>query len=111
MQEILSTVSSWHLKQAYHETLKEVFGHLEVTRRLDRAYKILTEASDYEILVHAGMPVRFQIISPNDTYTVTPTSQSCTCPDQEQLCKHRLAIRLIQKALAFQKEEKALRYV
>lgn len=91
MQELLQQVNVWALKQAYHQTLREVLSHIDIVKRLDRAMAILTTDSGYEITVDsAGV---FTVQSPNDTYTIT--GQTCSCPDAQTLCKHRLCIRLI----------------
>lgn len=97
MEEILRNIDSWSLKQAYLTTLKEVLGHIDIVRRLDRAYEILTRDSRYEILVLDGGD--WIVGSPNDRYIVNLAQRSCTCPDSTTLCKHRLAVRIINTAL------------
>jgi hypothetical protein len=105
MKEILQGISAWNLKIAFRDTEKEVIGHPDIVSRLYRAYKILTEFEGYIIDAHWSMPISFTIYSPNGAYLVTPSAQSCTCPDNEKLCKHRLAVRMILKALEMEKEE------
>jgi hypothetical protein len=96
MQQIMERISAWHLKVAYHAEMKNVLGNIDIIRRLDRAYEILTRDERYSIAVDGYMI--FSVHSPNGTYTVIEAERSCTCPDGQILCKHRLAVRLILAA-------------
>lgn len=101
MLDLLNKVSSWYLKQAYIKVLDEVISSIETVKRLDRAYEILTRDNRYEI--HIVDSSTFRFVSPNDEYTVT--LQSCSCPDSEKLCKHRLALRIVKTALIMQRSK------
>jgi len=113
MQEIMKKVNSHFLKVAYHQELLNVLGHLEVTRRLDRAYDILVRSTpgDYTISVTSfgEGPPYFTVKSPNDTYLVNQGKGECNCPDGEKLCKHRLAVKLILTAIRLEKEENRIK--
>ncbi len=95
MHPLLSRLSVQHLKAAYHALLQDVLGHVETVKRLDRALDILTRDERYDISVVAHTPLTFRITGPNDSYTVIDAERSCTCPDSNQLCKHRLMVQLI----------------
>lgn len=102
MQELLSKVTAWHLKQGYAKVLHDVLGHIEVVRRLDRAYEMLTRDERYGITrVVENSVLTVSVTSPNDTYTVIPSQQSCTCPDNGNgmFCKHRLAVKVVLEAV------------
>jgi hypothetical protein len=109
MRAIINKLSVGYLKEAYYEELANVLGHIETVRRLDRAYDMLTRSADYDIaLVTPNSPMTFCVKSPNGSYTVIPAQQSCTCPDSEQLCKHRLAVKLILACLRKQREQRSV---
>src|SRR6266702_1081686 len=99
MEDLLNKVTVHYLKKAYHNELKNVFGHLAVNQRLERDYDILVRSSEYVIsiipLEETGGSLQFSIKGLNDTYVVIQSQQSCSCPDQEKLCKHRLMIKLL----------------
>lgn len=107
MQAILSRVTAWHLKQAYltqlsqFTTAKGDASSFELVKRTERAWNILTHEEHYTIEYMSETPMTFHVVSPNDTYTVVPSQQLCTCPDAERsvLCKHRLAVKIILDAI------------
>lgn len=103
MLDLLHKVTAAQLKLAYRAQIKELMGYAELTKRLERAYDMLTRDSNYEIkcIRQKGKPISFDVKSPNDTYGVTPSAKSCTCPSYEggsKLCKHRIAINLLIQA-------------
>src|SRR5712692_9336309 len=98
MQDITSRITVWYLKQAYHALLHEYLGHIEVIKRLDRAYDILCRDERYSITLASKSPTTFVVTGPNDAYTVIDSQRLCTCPDSEILCKHRLVAKLIVQA-------------
>jgi len=105
MQAITERISVWHLKQAYHAELKNVLGNVEIVKRLDRAYEMLTRDERYSIAVASKSPLTFSVVSPNDTYSVIESQRLCTCPDGTVLCKHRLAVRLILSTIRLMQAE------
>lgn len=105
MNDILTRISSYHLKMSFLEFLKESFGHLERTRRVERGYEILTQRSDYEISLSSNKPLTFKVKSPNEEYTVIESQKVCTCPDNEPVCKHRFAVKLILDSIKRMKSD------
>jgi SWIM zinc finger len=110
--KILKGISSWALREVFHSTLDQFKSDLELIKRVDRAYDILTRDSKYDITyekesLYSALP-HFIVTSPNAVYRVIPDKQSCTCPDAERsiLCKHRLAVKMLMDASALQKAEK-----
>jgi len=96
------------LQQAYLNVAARLPSTPDIKVRLDRAYDIIRcngEGYSIQLPFKAGQPYTVHKASTSlleDTsvsYTVTP--QSCTCPDAAKtrtgLCKHRLAILLLQE--------------
>lgn len=97
MQDLLSRVTVWYLREAYTQVLSEVKGQPRTVERLERAYRILiSKDAEYSIELVKRNPATFKVVGPNDSYTVV--GRECTCPDGEVLCKHRLAVRLLTTA-------------
>jgi SWIM zinc finger len=109
--KILKGISSWALREVFHSNLDQFKSDLELIKRVDSAYDILTRDRKYDIVYMKGvdgLSDKFQIISPNALYYVVLDKQSCSCPDAERsiLCKHRLAVKMLMDASALQKAEK-----
>jgi SWIM zinc finger len=109
MQDILTRLNAWSLKEAYYTNLKAFLSNVEIVKRVERAYKILTCDKNYEITYISDNPMTFTVHNTDGegkVYIVIPSKQSCTCPDAERsiLCKHRLAIKLIIDAMKLQRE-------
>lgn len=97
MPHMLDQITVGTLKTTYQAELRNLLGHIELVRRLDRAYDMLTRSSEYSFSIVSNKPLTFVVAGPHDAYTVVPSQQSCTCPDHlehEKLCKHRLAMKL-----------------
>jgi hypothetical protein len=101
---LLKQLSVYYVREAYYAILKRVMGHVETVKRLDRAFDIVTKDRGYVITLMSKNPVTFEINGPNGLYTVINSRQSCTCPDTDILCKHRLAVSLILQGLNLQKK-------
>ncbi len=85
------------IKAAYKVVFRQVMGHVSIVQRLDRAYDILTRDTSYQIM-YDDKKEHFIVNSPNNIYLVTKYGLNCSCPDsteKDNICKHRLAIRLI----------------
>jgi hypothetical protein len=95
MSNLLSRISLFHVKQAYRTFLEESVPHIERTKRVERAYEILTKDERYTIELKSNKPLSFSISGPNDTYTVIESQQLCTCPDSDIVCKHRFAVKML----------------
>ena len=95
LADVTASISVLSLKKAYQKVLLDVLSHVEIVQRLDRAIDMLTRSNQYAITVKSKNPTVFEIVGPNGTYDVCPSKQSCTCPDQAVICKHRLAVRLV----------------
>ena len=94
----LGLISIQALKNAYHAEIKQLFGHLSSTQRLERAYDMLVRDDQYSFAVTGQSPLRIAVTGPNGVYEVIPRQQFCSCPDLELLCKHRLAVKLLLSA-------------
>jgi hypothetical protein len=101
MKAFLRQISSYILKEVYHEFIKESLGHIERLKRVERAYEILTQRGDYNITCIKTKPLTFKVEGPNETYTVIEAGNDkiCTCPDNEPICKHRFAVKIILESL------------
>ncbi len=105
MKDLLSKLTTYHLKEAYHTLLNSVLSNIRTVERLDRAYDILTRDKRYTVEYISGNPVTFQVKGPNDTYTVINSQRLCTCPDTDILCKHRLIVSLILNSINLQRKD------
>jgi len=104
MNDLLKDLSVYHVREAYYTILRSVTGHIETVKRLDRAYDIVTKDTQYTITFVSKNPVTCEVKGPNGCYTVINSQRSCTCPDKEILCKHRLAVSLILQGLNLQQK-------
>lgn len=112
MKDILSKVSVWGLKQAYLNQLKVFItssgehSNIELVKRLERAYEILTRDDRYEMTYNKSRK-RFLVTSPHDEYIIDHPAGTCSCPDAARniLCKHRLAVKLCLDAVKIDKEK------
>jgi len=105
MSDLLQRLTVSHLQEAYYSLLESIKSNLEAVKRLERAFDIVSKDSAYRIEYISGNPVTFKVVSPNAEYTVINAQRLCTCPDNQILCKHRLAISLILNAISFQKRD------
>lgn|SRR6266853_860480 len=105
MSDLLQRLTVHHLQEAYYSLLESIKSNLEAVKRLDRAFNIVSKDSAYHITYISGNPVTFHVQGPNDTYTVINSQRLCTCPDNQILCKHRLAISLILNTINLQKRD------
>jgi len=92
-RDFLADVTVSRLKEAYQRRLKEVLGVVGVVQRLDRGMDLLTRDRRYFFELVRLHPLCVYVHGPNGTYSVE--RHSCTCPDSQVLCKHRLAVELI----------------
>lgn len=103
---ITSRLTVGHIREAYHAERQNHLGHIEIVRRLDRALEMLTRDERYTWKrAEPKTPLTLECTGPNGVYVVCEESRTCTCPDSQVLCKHRLAMKLILKALEYQKRD------
>src|SRR6266581_6520253 len=105
MNELLTRLTVHHLQEAYYTLLDSIKSNVEAVKRLDRAFDIVAKDSAYSIKYVSGNPVTFKVKGPNAEYTVINSQRLCTCPDNQVLCKHRLAVSLILNAINAQKRD------
>ena len=105
MQNLLERLTVKHIQEAYYILLNSVLSNIESVKRLDRAFDLVVKDSKYTIEYVSGNPVTFTVKSPNGEYTVINSQRLCTCPDNQILCKHRLAVSLILNAINLQKRD------